>query len=103
MKGHLAIYVPHVIWYSDKLTTTEKLLLGRIYYFTLEGFAGACLESNDTLADYLQVTVDTIKRSLHKLEKGDWIHRDIVNNNKRRITLSKNVKAYFTPPTECMS
>jgi len=36
------------------------------------------------------------------LEKGDWIYRDIVNNNKRRITLSQSVKDYFTPPSENM-
>jgi len=102
VKGHICLYVPFRIWYSDKFTVTDKLLLGRIYYFTLQGFAGACLESNDTLAEHLQVNVDTIKRSLRKLEKGDWIYRDIVNNNKRRITLSQSVKDYFTPPSENM-
>ncbi len=99
MKGHLALYIPYVIWHSRKFTQTEKLIFGRIYYFSLRGEARACLESNRKLAEVFQVHKDTVRSALRKLEKDDWIKKGF-KNHQRQLKLSDSVHHHFSARPE---
>ena len=66
------INIPLSVVKTKELTPTDKLLLG----FVL-GFSGKskCTASNEFIAEYLNVAVRTIKRSLNKLESVGFIKR----------------------------
>jgi DNA-binding MarR family transcriptional regulator len=100
VNGHLALYIPYEIWHSKKFTQTEKLIFGRIYYFSLKGEARACLESNGKLAEVFQVHKDTVRSALRKLEKDDWIKKGF-RHHQRQLKLSERCQRHFAkPPTE---
>jgi len=93
------IYVPPEIWSSKELTIIEKLILGRIYYFTLKGNVRACLESNGKLAEVFLIHKDTVRRALRNLEKGDLICK-VQRNYQRQLKLSPRCLSYFSSPSK---
>jgi DNA-binding MarR family transcriptional regulator len=100
MRDHFSLVIPHEIWNNKALTLNEKLIFGRIYYFTIHGECGACLESNAKLAKEFNLHSDTIRKSLRKLEAVDLIQKQFRQFNKREMKLSNHCRVHFTKPSD---
>ena len=78
------LIVPSIALKNNKLTSTDKLLMGMIY--SLSKNSEYCYASNNYLANMLNVSKRTITSSLSKLKKEDLINIKY-QNSQRQIYL----------------
>jgi|GEM_PF-5341109 len=70
------VFVPVPLSLNGKgLSPADKLAFGTVFYFA-RFHDGACRYSNKFLADYVEMSLSTFKRSLDKLEEAGLIRRD---------------------------
>jgi DNA-binding Lrp family transcriptional regulator len=70
------LFCPEVVWSNDKLSLTEKVLLGRV--IALSNKFGYCIASNQFFADELNLSSRTVSAYLNKLEKDGYLKRTTI-------------------------
>lgn len=68
------LIVPTEVWTNSHLKLEEKVLFGRILYFTLKG-DGALYETNSKLGRFLGRNDQTVRSYIKRLEKVGLIER----------------------------
>ena len=76
--------IPPYIWKDPNLSLLEKCLLGRIQ--ALQNSKGYCYAGNDYLSEQLGKTKNWISKVLKKLEDRQYISREIIYDNKGKIS-----------------
>lgn len=81
--------MPNVVLYNKELTDKQKLLYCLISSLCAE--KGYCRASNEYIWELLNADARTIRRNVSALEEKWFIATEVEQNNKRKITLDKNV------------
>lgn len=94
-KKFLGVWIPKHIYLNDNLSWTEKILITEIK--SLEGKKG-CYASNEYLAKFLQLSEGTIRNTISKLKKKNYIIDNSSNNNSnnRLLLVNDNVDDYLS-------
>lgn len=81
-RGFWGVIIPVEILDSTELTITEKMIYGYIASYTK-----MCLDTNEKIAERLNVNEKTIRRALEQLQAMGYVYVEYLNNNpsKRRI------------------
>lgn len=82
--------IPADVRYDKRLKPNAKLLYGEITSLTNK--EGYCWADNTYFANLFEVSNETISRWVSQLVKYGYIHVEILDFNKRKITLDKKVK-----------
>lgn len=81
--------MPNVVLFNKELTDKQKLLYCLISSLCAE--KGYCRATNDYLWELLNADARTMRRNVSALEEKWFIVTEVSQNNKRIITLDKNV------------
>jgi hypothetical protein len=73
--GYYAV-IPAIVLDDDRLTSTEKLLYGRITALTTQ--QGYCYARNSYLAELTKTTETSIRRSVSKLVEYGYLEREVI-------------------------
>ena len=94
-KKFLGVWIPKHIYLNDNLSWTEKILITEIK--SLEGKKG-CYASNECLAKFLQLSEGTIRNTISKLKKKNYIidNSSSNNSNNRLLLVNDNVDDYLS-------
>lgn len=84
--------IPSFVRYDKDLTANEKLMYGEIT--ALSNKDGFCWSKNKYFANLYDVTTQTVSRWLKHLEDKEYIHREIIRNEKNQIIKRK---IFITP------
>ena len=81
-RGFWGVIIPVEILDSKELNANEKIIYGYIASYTK-----MCLDTNEKIAERLNVNEKTIRRALEKLQAMEYVYVEYLNNNtsKRRI------------------
>lgn len=81
-RGFWGVIIPVEILDSKELNANEKIIYGYIASYTK-----MCLDTNEKIAERLNVSTDTVSRAIKKLEQMQYLFVEFINNNtsKRRI------------------
>lgn len=85
------IVVKTEILSSSELTIAEKFVFSYV-----DSYNGACLDSNDKIADRLGLSVPTVSRSLKSLRDKDFVFMEYEKGNHAR----RKVYALFNKPNK---
>lgn len=80
-------YIPEVIFCDDRLSSTEKLLFGRI--FGLSGKEGYCWASNEYLGSSVKLHKDNVSKSITKLSKLGMLKSFVELDDQKRVIKRK--------------
>lgn len=83
------IWIPAEFWLDDRLTTTEKVLMGEIESFQRNG--KTFHKSNDTIRQQYGITPKTVQRMIKKLVSLELLECDF-NGRVRHLSLGRLVK-----------
>lgn len=81
-RGFWGVIIPVEILDSKELGANEKIVYGYVASYTK-----MCLDSNERIAERLNVSDKTVQRALQKLQEMGYVYVEYVDNNsaKRRI------------------
>lgn len=81
-RGFFGVVIPIAILDSTDLTMAEKFI-----YSYVASYSKACFDSNEKIAERLNVSVPTVTRALKKLQSMQYLFVEHINNDnsKRRI------------------
>lgn len=81
-RGFWGVIIPVEILDSNELGANEKIIYGYV-----ASYAKMCLDSNERIAERLNVSDKTVQRALQKLQDMGYVYVEFLNGNsaKRRI------------------
>ena len=77
------LIVPSDVWYDDRLKLEEKVLFGRILYFTLKG--DGAYETNGKLGRFLGRNDQTVRSYINRLIECGLVERWYEDDGRRSL------------------
>lgn len=77
------IWIPAKVYLNTELSWTAKILFSEIHSFTCNG--NECFKSNQTLADFLGISIRQVQKHIDTLTSMGWIEQTGFDGRKRYL------------------